>query len=93
MKFRLFRFDPESGKTPFMQAVELDIDPAGKMLLDALLELKAQDDTLAFRRSCREGVCGSDAVNILSNHWRLKDYSMQCCPLFQALEHNKIQKN
>ncbi len=63
MKFRLHRYDPESGKKPFMQEVELDIDPAGKMLLDALLELKAGDDTLAFRRSCREGVCGSDAVN------------------------------
>ncbi|MEW6133597.1 MAG: succinate dehydrogenase iron-sulfur subunit [Pseudomonadota bacterium] len=63
MKFRLYRYDPESGEKPFMQEVELDIDPAGKMLLDALLELKAGDDTLAFRRSCREGVCGSDAVN------------------------------
>ncbi len=63
MKFRLHRYDPESGKEAFMQDVDLDIDPAGKMLLDALLELKAGDDTLAFRRSCREGVCGSDAVN------------------------------
>jgi len=64
MKFRLYRFDPESGKAPFMQDVELDIDPAGKMLLDALLAIKAQDETLSLRRSCREGVCGSDALNV-----------------------------
>lgn len=47
-----------------MQDYVLDIRPAGKMLLDALLQLKAEDETLAFRRSCREGVCGSDAMNI-----------------------------
>lgn len=64
MRFRLYRYQPESGQPPRMEEVELDIDPAGKMLLDALLELKARDDTLAFRRSCREGVCGSDAVNV-----------------------------
>lgn len=63
MKFRLYRFDPESGKEAYMQELDLQIDANGKMLLDALLELKAQDETLAFRRSCREGVCGSDAVN------------------------------
>lgn len=63
MKFRLYRYQPESAEKPFMQEFDLNIDPEGKMLLDALLELKAQDDTLAFRRSCREGVCGSDAVN------------------------------
>ncbi|MDQ1315724.1 MAG: succinate dehydrogenase / fumarate reductase, iron-sulfur subunit, partial [Pseudomonadota bacterium] len=64
MKFRLYRYSPESGKKPHMQDVELDIDPAGKMLLDALLAIKAQDETLSLRRSCREGVCGSDAVNV-----------------------------
>jgi succinate dehydrogenase / fumarate reductase iron-sulfur subunit len=64
MKFRLYRFHPESGEPPLMQDVELDIDPTGKMLLDALLAIKAQDETLSLRRSCREGVCGSDAVNV-----------------------------
>ena len=64
MKFRLYRYSPESGEQPFMQDVELDIEPAGKMLLDALLAIKAQDETLSLRRSCREGVCGSDAVNV-----------------------------
>jgi succinate dehydrogenase / fumarate reductase, iron-sulfur subunit len=64
MIFRLYRYQPESDKAPAMQEVELAIEPKGKMLLDALLELKARDDTLAFRRSCREGVCGSDALNV-----------------------------
>jgi succinate dehydrogenase/fumarate reductase iron-sulfur protein len=64
MKFRLYRFHPESGEKPFMQDVDLDIEPAGKMLLDALLAIKAQDETLSLRRSCREGVCGSDALNV-----------------------------
>jgi len=64
MKFLIYRYDPESGKKPFMQAFELkDIEP-GMMLRDALLKLKAEDETLAFRHSCGEGVCGSDAINI-----------------------------
>ena len=64
MKFRLYRYHPETDAQPHMQDVDLDIDPAGKMLLDALLVIKAQDETLSLRRSCREGVCGSDAVNV-----------------------------
>jgi succinate dehydrogenase / fumarate reductase iron-sulfur subunit len=64
MKFRLYRYQPETQPAPYLQEVELDITPGGNMLLDALLELKAKDDTLTFRASCREGVCGSDAVNV-----------------------------
>jgi succinate dehydrogenase / fumarate reductase iron-sulfur subunit len=64
MRFRVYRYDPESGAKPSMRDYVLDIDPRGKMVLDALLALKEQDDSLAFRRSCREGVCGSDGVNI-----------------------------
>ncbi|ODU36672.1 MAG: succinate dehydrogenase iron-sulfur subunit [Thiobacillus sp. SCN 63-374] len=64
MKFRLYRYNPETDAKPHMQDVELDLDPAGKMLLDALIAIKAQDETLSLRRSCREGVCGSDAVNV-----------------------------
>src|SRR5512139_2677287 len=64
MKFRLYRYNPETDAKPHMQDVELDIEPAGKMLLDALLAIKAQDETLSLRRSCGEGVCGSDAVNV-----------------------------
>src|SRR3989338_2405505 len=63
--FSVYRYDPEANCEPFMQAVSLDI-PAGSdmMLLDALEHLKAKDQSLTFRRSCREGVCGSDGVNI-----------------------------
>jgi len=66
MKFSIYRYHPETGAAPRMQAFELqdaDLDRE-MMLLDALLLLKAQDETLAFRRSCGEGVCGSDGMNI-----------------------------
>jgi succinate dehydrogenase / fumarate reductase iron-sulfur subunit len=64
MKFSIYRYNPESGGKPVMQDYDLAIEPEGKMLLDALLAIKAQDETLSLRRSCREGVCGSDAVNV-----------------------------
>jgi len=64
MRFSIYRFNPETDTKPRMQEYELDIDPSDKMLLDAIIALKAQDETLSFRRSCREGVCGSDAINI-----------------------------
>lgn len=64
MRFRIYRYDPESGEGPRMQDYCLQIDARGKMVLDALLALKEQDESLAFRRACREGVCGSDGVNI-----------------------------
>lgn len=65
MKFTIYRYDPESGEKPSMQRFELaDIEP-GMMLRDALLRIKAeQDESLSFRHSCGEGVCGSDALNI-----------------------------
>ncbi|HWS02279.1 MAG TPA: succinate dehydrogenase iron-sulfur subunit [Gammaproteobacteria bacterium] len=66
MRFSIYRFDPDKDSQPYMQDYVLDeakIWP-GMMLLDALLELKAQDETLSFRRSCQEGVCGSDGMNI-----------------------------
>ncbi|MEW5943400.1 MAG: succinate dehydrogenase iron-sulfur subunit [Pseudomonadota bacterium] len=64
MHFRIYRYNPETDDQPYMQDVELDIEPGDKMLLDAILLIKAQDETLSVRRSCREGVCGSDAMNI-----------------------------
>ncbi len=65
MKFSIYRFNPDTDKEPYMQDYELD--PAkikGKMILHALEALKEQDATLGFRRSCGEGVCGSDGMNI-----------------------------
>jgi len=64
MRFSIYRYNPETDAKPYMQRYELDIEPEGKMLLDAILLLKEQDETLSVRRSCREGVCGSDGMNI-----------------------------
>lgn len=66
MRFSIYRFDPESNQAPHMQDYEVDLEKTGAvMVLDALLIIKAeQDETLAFRRSCGEGVCGSDGMNI-----------------------------
>ena len=64
MKFRIYRYDPEKDAKPRLQEYDVALDPHDRMLLDALIRVKAVDDTLAFRRSCREGVCGSDAMNI-----------------------------
>jgi succinate dehydrogenase / fumarate reductase iron-sulfur subunit len=66
MKFSIYRYNPEHDTVPRMQDMELEdtaIRP-GMMLLEALLLLKAEDETLGFRRSCGEGVCGSDGMNI-----------------------------
>ena len=64
MRFNVYRYDPEKDARPYMKAYEVALEPSDRMLLDALVKIKAQDDSLAFRRSCREGVCGSDAMNI-----------------------------
>lgn len=64
MRFNIYRYNPDVDKKPYVQDYELkDIEP-GMMLLAALLKLKEQDETLSFRRSCGEGVCGSDSMNI-----------------------------
>jgi succinate dehydrogenase / fumarate reductase, iron-sulfur subunit len=61
----IYRFDPSKDLKPYMQDYKLDKKQLeGVMLLDALIALKAQDETLSFRRSCGEGVCGSDGMNI-----------------------------
>ncbi len=64
MHFRIFRYDPDKDAKPYMQDYQLALEPTDVMLLDALVRIKEQDDTLSLRRSCREGVCGSDAINI-----------------------------
>ncbi|MHB8623459.1 MAG: succinate dehydrogenase iron-sulfur subunit [Sulfuricaulis sp.] len=64
MQFSIYRFNPETDSQPRIQRYELPDDSGAVMLLDALLLLKRQDDSLGFRRSCREGVCGSDGMNI-----------------------------
>ena len=79
--FQIYRYDPDKDVKPYMQTIEVELDGSERMLLDALMKLKAQDPGITFRRSCREGVCGSDAMNIngknglacLTNMRTLKD--------------------
>lgn len=65
LKFSIYRYNPDVDKKPRMQDYELEVEEGRDMMvLGALLALKEQDPTLSFRRSCREGVCGSDGFNI-----------------------------
>ena len=65
VRLSIYRYDPESDdQEPYMQDFEVDGLHEDGMLLEALIAAKAQDETLSFRRSCGEGVCGSDALNI-----------------------------
>jgi succinate dehydrogenase (ubiquinone) iron-sulfur subunit len=65
-KFQIYRWNPdEPSKKPYMQTYTLDLNKTGPMMLDALIRIKNESDpTLTFRRSCREGICGSCAMNI-----------------------------
>jgi succinate dehydrogenase / fumarate reductase iron-sulfur subunit len=64
MKISIYRFDPDKDKKPRMQDYEVERSHTDVMLLDLLIKIKAQDDSVSMRMSCREGVCGSDAMNI-----------------------------
>ncbi|GAB2877931.1 succinate dehydrogenase iron-sulfur subunit [Microbulbifer echini] len=64
LKVSIYRYNPETDKAPYMQDYQLDTQGKDLMVLDVLELLKAEDATLSFRRSCREGVCGSDGMNI-----------------------------
>ncbi len=62
--FEIYRYDPDKDAKPYMQTFEIELEGTERMLLDALMKLKKVDDSISYRRSCREGVCGSDAMNI-----------------------------
>ena len=63
--FKVYRYDPDSGENPRYDDFEVDLDSCGPMVLDALIKMKSeQDPSLTFRRSCREGICGSCSMNI-----------------------------
>ena len=64
MRFNIYRYNPEVDAKPRMQYYDVAMEATDRMLLDALVRIKIEDDTFSFRRSCREGVCGSDAMNI-----------------------------
>ena len=64
-RFAVYRYDPDSGENPRMDTYDVDLDSCGPMVLDALIKIKNEiDPTLTFRRSCREGICGSCAMNV-----------------------------
>jgi succinate dehydrogenase (ubiquinone) iron-sulfur subunit len=63
--FKIYRWDPEHSQAPYLSTYPVDLNSCGPMVLDALIKIKGeQDPTLTFRRSCREGICGSCAMNI-----------------------------
>ena len=63
--FKIYRYDPEEKQKPYIATYPVDMNDCGPMVLDALIKIKnEQDSTLTFRRSCREGICGSCAMNI-----------------------------
>ena len=63
--FKIYRYDPDSGANPRVDTYQVDLDACGPMVLDAIIKIKNEiDPTLTFRRSCREGICGSCAMNI-----------------------------
>lgn len=81
MKFSIYRFNPEQDRKPYMQDYDVPLLDTDRMLLDVILRIKALDNTLTVRKSCREGVCGSDAMNIngrnglacITRIWDLKE--------------------
>ena len=78
-RFVVYRYDPSNGENPRMDTYDVDMDTCGPMVLDALIKIKNEiDPTLTFRRSCREGICGSCAMNVdgrntLACTWAIDD--------------------
>src|SRR5215204_1925114 len=63
--FKVYRWNPDDKENPRLDSYEIDLDKCGPMVLDALIHIKNDiDSTLTFRRSCREGICGSCSMNI-----------------------------
>jgi succinate dehydrogenase / fumarate reductase iron-sulfur subunit len=80
LAFHIYRYDPDKEARPRMQVLQIEADPADRMLLDVLIKLKALDPSLSFRRSCREGICGSDAMNINGKNGLACITSMRALP-------------
>src|SRR5690554_2227479 len=86
MLVSLYRYNPETDNAPYMQDVEIEL-PEGKdlMVLDVLALAKEKDPTVAFRRSCREGVCGSDGMNMNGKN------GLACItPVSEVVKNNKL---
>ena len=84
-KFIIYRWDPDTGANPRLDTYTLDLDDCGPMVLDALIKIKNEiDTTLTFRRSCREGICGSCSMNIGDKRGGLN--SLACTSFIEQLE-------
>jgi succinate dehydrogenase / fumarate reductase iron-sulfur subunit len=95
--FRIYRWDPETGANPRTDRYEIDLDRCGPMVLDALIYIKNEvDATLTFRRSCREGICGSCAMNIGGTNTLACTRAISDCkgevPVY-PLPHMEVQKD
>jgi len=85
LKVEVYRYNPETDNAPYMKTYEIDTQGKDLMVLDVLELLKAQDQGLAYRRSCREGVCGSDGMNINGKN------GLACIkPLSECVKNNKL---
>ncbi len=68
--FEIYRYDPASDTSPHIDTYTVDLDTCGPMVLDVQIKIKDEiDSTLTFRRPCREGICGSCAMNIDGTNW------------------------
>ncbi len=81
LRFKIYRYNPDVDTAPYMQDFELNMESGDAMLLDALMMLRKQDDSLGFRKSCREGVCGSDAMSINGRN------GLACITSLSSLKH------
>lgn len=85
LKVEVYRYNPDADKEPYMKTYEIDTQGKDLMVLDVLELLKAQDESLAYRRSCREGVCGSDGMNINGKN------GLACIkPISECIKNNKL---
>lgn len=85
LKVEVYRYNPETDKAPYMKTYEVDTLGKDLMVLDVLEMIKSQDPTVAYRRSCREGVCGSDGMNISGKN------GLACItPLSECVKNNKL---
>ena len=97
-KFKIYRYNPDSSAAPTTQEYTVDMNDCGPMVLDALIKVKnEQDSTLTFRRSCREGICGSCAMNIngtntLACLCRIETDSSKSIPIY-PLPHMEVVKD
>src|SRR5690554_6074232 len=85
LQVSIYRYNPETDKAPYMQDFQIDTEGKDLMVLDVLQLAKEQDAGLGFRRSCREGVCGSDGMNINGKN------GLACItPLSSVVKNNKL---